>query len=206
MDLDGDPATAREAARLGFLLMPRVARTVDGRPRDPEEVLEAIRRYPERAAVAFWDLGEGLGGVPDPRVRQAELDQVRAIVSGLRDGEGGAMLATGGVAGMLPQYALEPRLDLINASVGVWGSAMHPLPYCQFLAQRRDLTALQNPQGLFWTWVPAAAPAVVRTAIWGPTSPRPGAIRGSSPSRSGSSPSRRWRPGTVPWASAATPS
>jgi hypothetical protein len=169
-DLDDDPRTAREAARLGFLLMPRVERAKAGEPSDPETLLAAMRQYPLRDAVAFWDLGEGLGKALDPEARKAELERVRAVVSGLRDGDGdrdGAPLVTGGVVGLLPQYALEPRLDLMGAHVGVWGSTMHPMSYCQFLAQRRDLTALSNPQGLFWTWIPAAAPAVVRSATWG---------------------------------------
>lgn len=175
-DLDDDPQTAREAVRLGFLLMPRLGRTADGQLRDPAEILAALRQYPDRAAVAFWDLGEGLGAAPDPRARKAELDQIRALVAGLRDGDGdgegegnadGAMLATGCVAGLLPQYALEPRLDLIGAPAHAWGSSMAPLDLLQFLAQRRDLTALNNPQGLFWTWVSVAAPAPVRAAIWG---------------------------------------
>ena len=37
----------------------------------------------------------------------------------------------------------------------------------EFLRQRRRLTALSNSGGLFWAWIPASAPPIVRANIWG---------------------------------------
>ncbi|MGE5756864.1 MAG: hypothetical protein ACM35G_14305, partial [Planctomycetaceae bacterium] len=77
-DVHADADRIRDAIRRGFLLMPSLAGPPGGPAPELAEVIEAAASYPERGSVAFWDLGERLGHAPDLRVRQDELERVRA--------------------------------------------------------------------------------------------------------------------------------
>jgi hypothetical protein len=169
LDLDADPQLAREAVRLGFQLMPRVESRVGEGARSPTEVLADAAAYPFRDKVAFWDLGTGLGASRDAEDRKAELTRVRDLGRVLRGGPDGAgRPTTGTVAGLFRPYSQAGRgLDLIGVEPAAWGTVQDPLDTYRYLDQRRNLTALDRPLGLFWAWVPAATPPEFRAAIWG---------------------------------------
>ncbi len=169
VDLNDDPKWVQQAVQLGFLLMPRLAGARSGSTLDAEKALDAVATYPFRDSVAFWNLGEGLGASTDPEARQAELERVRAIVSGLRElPEGTPKLTTGVISGLFPQYAVPGQnLDLMGVGPHSWGSSMEPFDTFQYLQQRRNLTALWNLRAPYWAWVPVAAPSKVRSAVWG---------------------------------------
>ncbi|HWE36538.1 MAG TPA: hypothetical protein VG406_08230 [Isosphaeraceae bacterium] len=169
------PELAREAASAGFLLMPRLALYDRDAPRDPAAVVADAASFPERKAVAFWDLGDGLGAEPDLDARNAALERVRSIVLDLHaQGPGEPRLATGGVAGLIPGYALIGNgLDLVGVGPLPWGTTLEPSQYRAYLEQRRILAALANPQALFWTTIPLSPPEEVTRAIWGDDRPPP---------------------------------
>jgi hypothetical protein len=164
-----DADRIRDAIQRGFLLMPSLAGPPGGPAPEPAEVLEAAASYPYRDSVAFWNLGERLGHAPDLRVRQDELERVRAIVSGFRClPKDFSHLTTATVEGELPKYARAPQnLDILGIRPSMWGSAQSPLDSYHFLTQRRALTIKSNAGGLFCAWIAATPPPVVQTAIWG---------------------------------------
>ncbi|MBX6313102.1 MAG: hypothetical protein IRY99_09350, partial [Isosphaeraceae bacterium] len=158
----------RRAVRAGFFLMPRLDGPND-LGRDPHSLVAAAAAFPVPEAVAFWSLGEGLGRSHDPQDRQDELTRNRAILAALRElPEGLPRLATATIAEGLPQYSLPGKnLDLIGIRMNAWGASQEPLETVRFLAQRRERVGLNNLQGLYWAWVPMAAPPELPAVIWG---------------------------------------
>ncbi len=84
-DIDGDAKRAREASRLGFMLMPILGRDDDGKILSPERAFELADAFPLRDSVAFWDVGDQLGRGFSLKGRAEQLKAVRAITSRFRD-------------------------------------------------------------------------------------------------------------------------
>ncbi|WP_152051704.1 hypothetical protein [Tautonia marina] len=158
----------------GMLLMPMLGDSLLGAA-DAATLASAIDSYPRREAVAFWHLGENLGGQNLWSSRQETLKRVREAVDSVQAPNaavGVSNLTTGDVAGELALYTSRPgRMDLVGAHGTPWGTMTHPIHYFNYLTQRRDLTGLTNVEALFWTWIPASAPPEFQRAIYGSDPP-----------------------------------
>ncbi|QDV34167.1 hypothetical protein [Tautonia plasticadhaerens] len=167
-------ASAEEVGRAadsGMLLMPMLGDPLLGAA-DSDRIRAAVASYPRRESVAFWHLGEELGGRDDPEARRETLRRVRGAAEAIADLEDVSPLATGDVEGDLALYASRPgRLELLGVHGNPWGSATDPITYFRYLSVRRDLTGLANPEALYWTRIPASAPPEVRRAIYGDDPP-----------------------------------
>jgi hypothetical protein len=165
---DTAPALLRKAADHGFLLMPTLGGKTSAAEGTPEG-LTALEAFPEREAVAFWDLGHDLGAVRDFQARKAELERIRDQIKALRNApEGLPKLTTGTLAGFHERYASPPyQLDLLGIHLPNWGSSWDLRDYYRYLAQHRTLTTLKNPQALYWALIDATPPAEAHRAIWG---------------------------------------
>jgi hypothetical protein len=174
VDLTTDTAVVRDAIRRGFLLMPHLNTPV-GTTRTAEEVVAAATSYPFRDHVAFWYLDDALGADPDREARRAELDRTRKIVTDLHDRpDDFPRLTTASIAGEFPRYAQPGQsLDIFGAHPAPYGTCMEPIATLRYLEQRRNLTALNKPGGLFWSWVQARPPAAIQRAVWGYDTPPP---------------------------------
>lgn len=157
-----DPAELTKALELGYLLMPRIPLAADS---DPQAALS----FPLKDSVAFWDLGTDLGGHHDLGYREAEIDRVRQAIRSLHALPPNlSRLSEGTVSGMFPQFALFGQsLDLIGVRADDACTSTEPMSTFHYLEQRRMLTATKNPTALFLAWVPASAPRVLQSAIWG---------------------------------------
>jgi hypothetical protein len=166
-DRKSDPARIKAAVDKGFFLMPRLSGITA--KTDPQQVLAEVDEYPHKEAVAFWQIGERLGRKREIKVRTEELNQVREVVTAMRQlPDEFSRITTALVEGELPLYSRAPgNLDTIGIQPLVWGSAQAPQEAREFLIQRRRLTALSNPRGLFWAWLPAASSPLVTANIWG---------------------------------------
>ncbi|MEO6809132.1 MAG: hypothetical protein ABI353_08455, partial [Isosphaeraceae bacterium] len=175
LDIGADPKIGREAARLGFRLMPQLDTSDRSDLRSAASRLDDLDAYPNKNSVAFWDLGNALGANQDKKVRKQELETVRTILRGLRDREDGTPgLATATAADEFRAYAQAGRnLDLTGVRPEGWGTSQEPFDTYNYLVQRRNLTSLDNLGGLLWAWVPAAAPSAFRIAVWGRDVPPP---------------------------------
>lgn len=168
-----DPEAATDAVRSGMLVAPTIAVNGPDGPRATADVLAEAGKFAHADALAFWDLGDGLGADPDRTKRESELLRVREIAAGLRglDPAKPALVA-GGVRGEFPAYAEKDNgLDLIGFSPLSWGTMLDPLNHHAFLAQRRDLTVLSQPEALYWTYLTAAPPEDFSRAVWGNSQP-----------------------------------
>jgi hypothetical protein len=161
-----DADDARRVAEMGYQLMPTLAAPAGT---DPETIGATAATFPIASAVAFWDLGLELGRADDPATRGRELNWARRVVQSIHRASGAsAAPVLGAVSDLFPQYALFGRnLDIIGVEPPGIGSAYEPLEIEQFLLQRRRMTATRNPNALFWAWIPASAPAVLRRSVWG---------------------------------------
>jgi hypothetical protein len=171
--VDADPRRIKEALRWGFLLMPDLDATLEGNPIEPERMFAAAKDYPFRDAVAFWNVGSHLGSAIDLHSRDRELGRIRATNAALRElPEDISHLTIAEVDGELPLFANRPKhLSILAISPNAWGSALEPFETYRYLKQRRDLTALSNPGGLFFAWLPATPHPSVQASIWGQDQP-----------------------------------
>lgn len=162
VDPSHDRETLEQAVKLGYLLMPRLKADSSADPQAPLGV-------PLKESVAFWDLGSDLGGDHDLSAREAQLDRVRQTIRSVHDLPPEiSQIAGGTVSGMFPQYALFGQsLDIIGVDADGAFQSADPLETLHYLEQRRIMTATKNPTALFLAWVPASAPRVVQTAVWG---------------------------------------
>lgn len=172
-NIDADPDRLTEARKWGLMLMPNLDATLEGRPLEPERMFAAAKDFPFRDDVAFWTVGNRLGRAVDLESRERELDRIRATNTALRKlPQDISHLTIGSVEGNLPFFANAPKqLSVMAITPNAWGSAQEPLDTYKFLRQRRDLTALNNPNGLFLAWLPATPPPSVQAAIWGQDAP-----------------------------------
>jgi hypothetical protein len=170
-DIHADPDRFRTAVGLGFLLQPNLS--ADGTPLEPSEALASVAAFPFRGAVACWGLGDQLGRSDDPEARKAELERVRAIVTGFRGlPRDFSHLTTGMVFDNYGLFARMPQnLDIMGILPSCLASALKPLDTYSYLTQRRALTVLGNPEGLFCAWLPAKLPAELRRSVWGDDAP-----------------------------------
>jgi hypothetical protein len=166
-DRKSDPERIKTAIDKGFLLMPRLS-PISSKT-DPRELLEEVEKYPHKDFVAFWQIGEGLGRKRELTTRDAELARARQLVTAMRQLPADfSRITTGLVDGDLSLYSRAPgNLDTIGIRPQVWASSQDFLESLEFLKQRRQLAARFNAEELFWAWIPAAAPAIVRANIWG---------------------------------------
>lgn len=171
--VDAEPDRIKEALKWGLLLMPDLDATLEGKPIEPERMFAAAKNFPFGEHVAFWNLGNHLGSAIDLESRKVELDRIRAATAALRALPSNiSHLTTAGVDGELPLFANGPkRLSIMAISPNAWGSAQEPIDTYRYLRQRRDLTALNNPEGNFFAWLPASPPLSVQTSIWGRDQP-----------------------------------
>lgn len=164
-----DPARIEQAIKWGFLLLPELDGTLEGRPIEPERMAAAASAYPFRDSVAIWGLGQRLGRSPDLATRDEELQRTKEAITAIRrlpDDVSRLTYAT--VEGNLPLFARAPQnLSVMGIEPRAWGSAQNPSDTYNYLLQRRNLTALANPGGLFLAWLPAVPPLEVQTAVWG---------------------------------------
>jgi hypothetical protein len=182
-DFEADPERAREAIERGFLLMPRLGAENSSGPPDLARVQKIATASSYRGSVAFWHLGDHLGSSLDMDERTAEWERIRAVVAGLRDLPlGASRLTTATVSGEFYKYARAPRgLDMIGVRPLSWGAMQDPLDTYRYLSQRRVLTTRGNPGGLYWAWVDATPPPLVRTAVWGLETPPDWGLAGVQP-------------------------
>ncbi|SIN81073.1 hypothetical protein SAMN05444166_1014 [Singulisphaera sp. GP187] len=171
--VDTDPVRIKEAVKWGFLLMPGLDATLEGKPIESERMVAAAKDFPFRDSVAFWNLGSHLGSAIDLEARKLELERIRATVAGIRKlPQNISHLTTAEVDGEHRLFARDhKRLSIMAISPNAWGSAQEPTDTYNFLKQRRDLTALDNQEGLYFAWLPATAPLSVQTSIWGQDQP-----------------------------------
>ncbi|AGA29276.1 hypothetical protein [Singulisphaera acidiphila] len=171
--VDAEPDRIKEALKWGLQLMLDLDATLEGKPIEPDRMFAAANNSPFRDQVAFWNLGNHLGRAIDPEARKLELERIRAAGAALRGlPQDVSHLTTAGVDGELPLFANGPkRLSIMTISPNAWGSAQEPIDTYRFLKQRRDLTALDNPDGLFFAWLPASPPLSVQASIWGRDQP-----------------------------------
>jgi len=166
-DRKSDPERMKSVLDKGFLLMPRLS-SLSSRT-DPETLLAEVSAYPHKQAVAFWQIGEGLGRKRELKTRDEELSRTRKVVTAMRQlPPEFSRITTAVIDGDLPLYSRAPgNLDTIGVQPLLWASGQELRESLEFLRQRRRLTALSNSGGLFWAWIPAAAPPIVRSNIWG---------------------------------------
>lgn len=171
--VDAEPERFKEALKWGLQLMPDLDATLEGKPIEPERMFAAAKNFPFREHVAFWNLGDHLGSALDLETRKHELDRIRNAGVALRAlPPNVSHLTTAGVEGELQLFADGPkRVSIMAISPNAWGSAQDPIDTYRFLKQRRDLTALNNVEGLFFAWLPATPPLSVHHAIWGQDQP-----------------------------------
>lgn len=167
--LDTDPSVLKRAVSKGFLLMPQLEPPTGARPFDGDAALAAASSFPELASVAMWNLGENLGSSPDPAVRNAELARIRGINVALRgSAERFSKLTTASVDDLHSLYATSPdNLDLMGIAPGGWGTSKDPILTLRTLIQARDLSVLENPEGLHWAEVEATPHEMAARNIWG---------------------------------------
>ncbi len=170
-DRKSDPERIKTAIEKGFLLMPRLSAISS--QTDPDKLLAEVGKYPHKDFVAFWQIGEGLGRKREMKSRDEELARARKVVSAMRQLPAEfSRITTGLVDGDLSLFSRAPgNLDTIGIQPPLWAAAQDPLESLDFLRQRRQLAARSNLGGLFWAWIPATAPAIVRTNIWGDDAP-----------------------------------
>jgi hypothetical protein len=166
-DLRSDPERIKTAIERGFLLLPRLSGISS--KTDPQELISQVGSYAYKDAVAFWQIGEGLGRKRELKARDDELAMTRKLVTAMRQLPADfSRITTGKVDGDLALFSRAPgNLDTIGIQPQLWASAQDPRESLEYLRQRRRLTARSNLGGLFWAWIPAAAPATVRSNIWG---------------------------------------
>jgi len=166
-DRKSDPERIKTAIDKGFLLMPRLS-AISSKT-DPNELLAEVGTYSHKDVVAFWQIGEGLGRKREMKSRDEELARARKVVTAMRQLPAEfSRITTGLVDGDLPLFSRAPgNLDTIGIQPPLWASCQDLLEGLDFLKQRRQLAARSNLGGLFWAWIPATAPAIVRTNIWG---------------------------------------
>jgi|GEM_PF-1070888 len=171
--VDAEPSRFKEALKWGLMLMPDLDATLEGNPIEPGQMLEAARAFPFKEEVAFWNVGSGLGRAVDLESRDQEMARIRATNTALRTLPSNiSHLTLGSVDGELPRFANPPKnLSILATSPNAWGSAQEPLDTYKYLKQRRTLTATNNPNGLFFAWLPATAPAEIKSSIWGLDTP-----------------------------------
>lgn len=171
--IGADPKRIKEAVKHGFMLMPNLATTLEGRPVEAERMIAEAKAYPFRDKVAFWNIGDQLGRGRDLETRKAELDRIRATVTGLRDlPDGVSPLTLATIDGDHRLFANRPKnISLFGVRPNPWGSAQAPLDTYFDLKQHRELTALANASSLFFAWIPVTPPAATTAAIWGQETP-----------------------------------
>ena len=104
--------------------MPRLSGT--SQADRPSLLLEEVKAYPAQAgAVAFWQVGEGLGRKREIKARNEELNRTRQVVSAMRQlPPSFSRITTALVDGDLPLYSRAPGdLDTIGMQPLIWGSA-----------------------------------------------------------------------------------
>ncbi len=169
-DLKSDPKQLKSAVDRGFLLMPRVNGATDSA--GPDRLLNQILDYPQRPSVAFWHIGDHLGRQRESKMRDVELERIRASLAAVRDRDDVSHLLTGTVEGQLPAYTRRPTgFDIVGIQPRFWACAQSFPETFQYLIQRRRLTVRSNVGALFWAWIPATAPPEVIRNIWGEDTP-----------------------------------
>lgn len=177
---DIDPALAREAVRLGFLLATDPLDSLFS-PRENsfarlsltnEEILDRLLDSPAVSATAFWYLGDHLGLPRDPRTRLRERDRVRDLLGGLarREEPSHSPLAAALVHDLLPEYT-DAGLFALGIPLDGWGSTQNPRETIAYFRQRARINARENARALFWTNLPARAPENVVRSVWGGDEP-----------------------------------
>jgi hypothetical protein len=165
-DGTGDPRSLRPVVDAGVLLIKRIGggTLTEG----PSRLVDQIKAYPLGDAVAFWQIGDHLGRQRETKARAAELSRFREALGAIRGLDEPSPLVTATVEGELPLYTRAPSgLDMVSIQPRFWGTAQSFMETYQYLYQRRLLTVRSNLAGLFWAWVPAAAPPEVTRNIWG---------------------------------------
>ena len=125
-DRKSDPARIKSAIDKGFFLMPRLSGI--SAKTDPQQVLAEVDAYPHKEAVAFWQIGEGLGRKREIKTREEELSKVRQVVTAMRQLPAEySRLTTAEVDGDLPLYSRAPgNLDTIGIQPLLWASVHDP--------------------------------------------------------------------------------
>jgi hypothetical protein len=166
--VDDDPKAVETAREAGFLLMPRL----DARRDDPDTTLARIAGAPFRDDVVFWELAERLGTERTVSGRDLARADFREVLSRLRERpEQFPGLTTGVLGGEFDRYAASPHVDVFGYDGRPWGGCWHAMELLTTLALHRNLTALDVPQGLYWTTIPMAPPPGLVENIWGPYTP-----------------------------------
>ncbi len=168
-DVQANPKRFEDAITAGMMLMPMLGATKGSNVATPDQLAAQAEAFPFRESVAFWHLGTGLGRAPDVKERESERERIRETMRSIHNMEGNvSRLVTGDVEGDFRAYSRIPEnLDVIGLRPICWGSCQHPFSTWKYLSQRRWLTQENNPDGLFWCWIPASAPPSLRALVWG---------------------------------------
>ncbi len=166
-DRKGDVERIKTAIDKGFLLMPRLSSIAS--QTDPKKLLDEVDKYPYKDFVAFWQIGEGLGRKRSVQARTEELARARKVVTAMHQlPPDSSRITTGIVDGDIPLYSRAPgNLDTIGIQPLLWACSQEFTESLDFLKRRRHLAARSNLSGLFWAWIPAATPTIVRANVWG---------------------------------------
>jgi hypothetical protein len=171
VNVKSDPGRVQPALDQGALLLARLADVTAGD--GSQRVVDQIASYPLKNSVAFWHLGDHFGRDRDIKDREQEIERVRKAIGAIRGmDEKVSRLSTATVDGELERFSRVPLgLDMIGIQPRLWSSAQNFLESYEYLFQRRLLTVRSNLGGIFWAWIPAAAPPEVVRNIWGDDTP-----------------------------------
>jgi hypothetical protein len=166
-----------DATRMGFLLSPRIGQGRLVADDDPTNVIARARKFPLQEAVAFWDVGQNLGLTIDETNGQKQLERNRTLVRSIHDSAAVAAtrglpfsdLVSGGVAGRFPGYAIpQNHLEMMAIDPTTWAASKTQNDVWAYLKQRKDLTTLANPSGIFfWGWISARGEPAAARQLWG---------------------------------------
>ncbi|MFM1800678.1 MAG: hypothetical protein RJA81_30, partial [Planctomycetota bacterium] len=166
-----------EAVQMGYMLSPRISlgRLVDDD--QPAMAFQRAQQFPIQDAVAFWDVGRNLGVTVDSPTGEKQLERNRQLVRLIHDysqqafteGKPFADLVSGSIGGRFSYYATpQNNLEMMSIDPTDWSLSKSPADLFEYFMQRKNLTALSNPDNiLFWGWISAKSDPYVIRQLWG---------------------------------------
>jgi hypothetical protein len=149
LDAGTSPAVVRQAAELGFRLVPALPAGDDTHFVSTEGLSQEVSQFPETGEILGWDLGGSLTH------RDRDLQGVMRTAQLVRSADPGRPLIGDAWDGLAP-YA---------RNVNMLGTHRWPLmtglelpQYREWLEQRRQLAWQGQPGTFMWTWIQTQAP------------------------------------------------
>jgi hypothetical protein len=147
-----DPATLRQAADMGFWLVPHLPVTSEATLTSSAGLSREVRRFPEPERVLFWNLGTALAFEQTSLVSRSaqalrSADPLRPLGCDAWDG--------------LTRYS--SNLNLIGVHRWPLMTTLELSKYRDWLEQRRRLA---NPGSFLWTWVQTHTPEFYTSLVY----------------------------------------